>query len=68
VSTFKLGFGGDIRLFPGAYFTASSPIVRWLYGAALPRVSNWKTVRRGVAMLRTGARPGSDGANGGNTG
>jgi len=65
LTSFKLGFGGDIRLFPGAYFDASSSVVRWLYDSAFPRVSDWDTVRKGVAMLRTRGRPGSGGARSG---
>jgi peptidoglycan pentaglycine glycine transferase (the first glycine) len=56
VTRFKLGFGGDVCIFPGAYFDASSSMVRWLYGSAFPKVSGWEPVRKGVAMLRTSTR------------
>jgi peptidoglycan pentaglycine glycine transferase (the first glycine) len=57
VTSFKLGFGGDVRIFPGAYFDASNAMIRWLYDSVFPKVSRWEPVRKGVAMLRTSTRP-----------
>lgn len=65
VTKFKLGFGGDVRIFPGTYFFASNALLKWTYGSALPRVSDWSVVKKAMATLRTKETHDSEAAHGG---
>ena len=40
VSRFKLGFGGDARLMPGAYDYVYNPILRWAYSVIYQRIAD----------------------------
>jgi peptidoglycan pentaglycine glycine transferase (the first glycine) len=53
VTRFKIGFGGEPRLLPGAYFDASNMALRWAYGAAMPKLVAWKPAKKVIERLRT---------------
>lgn len=50
---FKLQFGGQVTLFPGAYDYIHNPLLRWAYGAVFPKVQNWPVVEKLANRLRT---------------
>jgi hypothetical protein len=58
----KLGLGGDVRMFPCAYFEAIRSIVLRLHGFTSLKLANWESGRKGVAMLRTNTRSESNSA------
>jgi hypothetical protein len=53
VTRSKIGFGGETRLFPAAYFDASNKALRWAYGAAMPKLTAWKPAKKIIDRLRT---------------
>ena len=54
VTSFKLGFGGEVTLFPEAYDTVTNPLLRWAYTKIYPRISNQRIVKQAVKRFRTG--------------
>lgn len=53
VSTFKLGFGGEIKFFPGAYIYISNQVLCWMYGLIFPRMVDSSLVKSAMSYLRT---------------
>jgi peptidoglycan pentaglycine glycine transferase (the first glycine) len=53
VTSFKVGFGGELKLFPGAYFDARNAALRWAYGAPILRVVARKPAKKVIERLRT---------------
>lgn len=53
VTPFKIGFGGDPKLFAGAYCDASNAALRWAYRVAMPMAVAWKPTKKVVERLRT---------------
>lgn len=59
VTRFKLGFGGDVYLFPEAYSYVYHPWLRWAYKTVFPRVANSRGVEIVLDRLRTTRQEGS---------
>ncbi len=53
VTSFKLGFGGEARLFSGAYDYVTNPFYRWAYCEIFPRIRHQRRVKRLLKRLRT---------------
>jgi peptidoglycan pentaglycine glycine transferase (the first glycine) len=52
-SKYKLGFGGQVVLCPGAYEYVYNPVLRWGREAIFPRVQDCEIVKRFANRLRT---------------
>jgi peptidoglycan pentaglycine glycine transferase (the first glycine) len=52
VTFFKLGFGGTVTMFPGAYDYVASPALRVAFRALVPPVYRLKSVRKAQRRLR----------------
>jgi lipid II:glycine glycyltransferase (peptidoglycan interpeptide bridge formation enzyme) len=50
----KLGFGGQVTLFPPAYVTVPNRLLRVLFLSMYPKVVNWKLTNRLLMRFRTG--------------
>ena len=50
----KLGFGGEVKLFPSAYVSVANPVLRKAYFSLYPRAASWPATRNLVSRLRTG--------------
>jgi len=50
---FKLGFGGQITYFPGAYVYISDPVLRAAYRIIVPRTYNSPLMKKVMGYLRT---------------
>jgi len=50
---FKLGFGGQITYFPGAYVYISDPVLRAAYRILVPRTYNSPLMKNVIGYLRT---------------
>jgi len=48
---FKLGFGGQVMLFPAVYDYVYNPLLRWSYSTAYPKVQDWPVVRNTINYL-----------------
>lgn len=53
VTTFKLGFGGQVVLLPEIYDYVYNPLLRWSYNAVFPKISDWRVVQGMLQYLRT---------------
>lgn len=53
VTSFKLGFGGQVTLFPGAFDYIHNPFLRWAYVELFPKVKQRRVVKRLVKRIRT---------------
>jgi peptidoglycan pentaglycine glycine transferase (the first glycine) len=53
VTSFKVGFGGQVTLFPRAYDYVYDPVLRWVYTTAFPKISSLSVVERALNYLRT---------------
>lgn len=53
-SYFKLGFGGQPRLFPEAYAYVYNPILRFGYTSLFPKLSRWSLTKRLLTKMRLG--------------
>jgi len=53
VTSYKLGFGGQVTLFPGACRYIYNPFLRWAYGAVFPTVANSRAVHTMLHRLRS---------------
>ena len=53
VTRFKLGFGGDIVLFPGVYDFVYNPILRWTYNSVFTKITNLSAMKNTVNYLRS---------------
>ena len=49
---FKLGFGGQVILYPEAYDQVHNPILRWVYRKASPRVGGQSAASKLMDYLR----------------
>jgi lipid II:glycine glycyltransferase (peptidoglycan interpeptide bridge formation enzyme) len=54
VTSFKLGFGGDIRILPEAHDYVFNPLARWAYRTGFPRVADTAAGARAMRQLRSG--------------
>jgi lipid II:glycine glycyltransferase (peptidoglycan interpeptide bridge formation enzyme) len=43
---FKLGFGGQVTIFPGACDYVYSPFLRWAYTSIFPRIADWPVMAK----------------------
>ena len=41
VIRFKLGFGGQVTILPGAYDCVYNPFLRWAYNTVFPKIAGW---------------------------
>ncbi len=46
VTSFKLGFGGEVKLTPGTYDYVYNSLLRWAYTTVYPKVANWTVVAK----------------------
>lgn len=53
-TSFKLGFGGQVVLYPGAYEYVYNPVLRWTYSAVFPKIASLPVAKKAVNRLRTG--------------
>jgi lipid II:glycine glycyltransferase (peptidoglycan interpeptide bridge formation enzyme) len=51
-TSYKLGFGGDVVVFPRAYDYVYSPLVRPVFRAVFPRIAGLPPVKRLIARLQ----------------
>ena len=49
----KLGFGGEVRLFPGAYDYVYNPFLRWGYNTIFSKISQMPVVENIMNYVRT---------------
>ena len=63
VTSYKLGFGGEVVVMPTASVWIPNPVARWGYAHAYPRLGGLRAVRVAVKRLRTAAM-GDDQAKG----
>jgi lipid II:glycine glycyltransferase (peptidoglycan interpeptide bridge formation enzyme) len=52
-SFYKLGFGGEVVMFPGAHVRVPNPVLRWGYWTVFPRLAPKRAVRSAINRLRT---------------
>jgi lipid II:glycine glycyltransferase (peptidoglycan interpeptide bridge formation enzyme) len=52
-TSFKLGFGGKVLLFPGAYDYVYNSFLRWAYNSVLPMIATWPVTAKTLNRLRT---------------
>jgi lipid II:glycine glycyltransferase (peptidoglycan interpeptide bridge formation enzyme) len=55
VTSYKLGFGGEVVVMPAASAWISNPVARWGYAHAYPRMGDLHAVRAAIKRLRTSA-------------
>jgi lipid II:glycine glycyltransferase (peptidoglycan interpeptide bridge formation enzyme) len=55
VTSFKLGFGGEVVLMPGAHVYVPNRALRWAFTRAYPRIADLRTVKSVVKGLRSGS-------------
>lgn len=55
VTSFKLGFGGQVTVFPGAYEYVYNPVVRWAYNTIYPRIAGTSWGLKVVNLMRGGS-------------
>lgn len=53
VTSFKLGFGGDVFVFPQAYMYIGNPVLRWIYARRGVDFEDSTVVKRIMHWLRT---------------
>lgn len=46
MSRFKLGFGGQVVMYPPSFDYIYNPILRWIYDTIYPIVNEWQLMRR----------------------
>jgi lipid II:glycine glycyltransferase (peptidoglycan interpeptide bridge formation enzyme) len=52
-SFYKLGFGGEVVMFPGAHVRVPNAALRWGYWTVFPRLKRMRAVRSAINRLRT---------------
>jgi peptidoglycan pentaglycine glycine transferase (the first glycine) len=52
VTFFKLGFGGEVTLFPGAYDHVDNPVLRAVFHLVVPQLYRVRSVRKAQRRLR----------------
>ena len=45
-TTYKLGYGGDVRILPGPLAYFSNPLIRWGHRVLYPKVAGWPIIDR----------------------
>lgn len=60
VTSFKLGFGGRVALFPGVYDYVYNPLLRWVYHAACSGLEHSVVIQWILDHLRTNAKGGRE--------
>jgi lipid II:glycine glycyltransferase (peptidoglycan interpeptide bridge formation enzyme) len=53
VTRFKLGFGGQLFLYPGPYDYVCNPVLRWAYTTLYRKIANWPITKSTLNRLRT---------------
>lgn len=53
VTSFKMGFGGQLTLYPKAYVYFANPLLRLVYRFVYPKVADSRLVRKLISHLRT---------------
>jgi lipid II:glycine glycyltransferase (peptidoglycan interpeptide bridge formation enzyme) len=53
VTSFKLGFGGEMVLHPGAYDYVYHPLLRRAYNIVFPKIANWSVTKTALHRFRT---------------
>jgi lipid II:glycine glycyltransferase (peptidoglycan interpeptide bridge formation enzyme) len=43
-SSYKLGWGGNVQMLPGALVYFSNPLIRWGHRVVYPKVASWKMI------------------------
>ena len=58
-SFYKLGFGGEVVMFPKAHVLIPNPLLRWGFWSVYPRLSQTRTLKKSVNRLRStsGSQP-----------
>jgi hypothetical protein len=51
-ASYKLGYGGDVRILPDALAYFSNPLIRCGHRVVYPRISNWPIVERLVNRMK----------------
>ncbi len=54
-SFYKLGFGGEVLMFPKAHVLIPNPLLRWGFWTVYPRLSQTRTLKTSVNRLRSTA-------------
>jgi peptidoglycan pentaglycine glycine transferase (the first glycine) len=49
---FKLGFGGQVTLFPTAYDYIYNPFFHWAYSTVFPKIAHWPVVASALNQFR----------------
>jgi peptidoglycan pentaglycine glycine transferase (the first glycine) len=52
-SFYKLGFGGEVALYPRTYVMVPNRVLRWGYWALFPKLSGMRTMKRAMGRFRT---------------
>lgn len=55
-SFYKLGFGGEVLMFPKAHVLVPNPLLRWGFWTLYPRLSQTRTLKKSVNRLRSKSR------------
>jgi len=53
VTSYKLGFGGQVSLFSGSYDYVYNPLYRWAYTEVFPKIRKRPAVKKMLKRLRT---------------
>jgi lipid II:glycine glycyltransferase (peptidoglycan interpeptide bridge formation enzyme) len=53
VTRFKLGFGGQVFLYPGPYDYVCNPVLRWAHATLYRKIANWPIIEIILNRLRT---------------
>jgi hypothetical protein len=51
-ASYKLGYGGEVRLLPDTLAYFSNPLVRWGHRVVYPRIAHWPIIDRVVYRLK----------------
>lgn len=57
VTQYKLGFGGQVVLLPGAYEYVFNPLLRWAYFEAYPKIQRWGWIAKFQKKLIRRSQP-----------
>jgi lipid II:glycine glycyltransferase (peptidoglycan interpeptide bridge formation enzyme) len=49
---YKLGFGGEVSLLPGAYDYVFNPLLRWSYATVFPKVAGWPVTKKVINRFK----------------
>ncbi len=51
-ASYKLGFGGEVRILPDSLARFSNPLLRWGHRVVYPKVANWRLIDRLVHRIK----------------